>query len=127
MKTKFDLSRFFGARMVAGALTLAAAQFAHAHASPTHQVPPAGAIVAATQNEVAIEFDDSLEPAFSSIDVTDAQGKSVTRGKATVDKANQKHMSVALSALSPGKYTVTWVAVASDGHRTQGHYAFTVK
>ncbi|MGN6665976.1 MAG: copper resistance protein CopC, partial [Trinickia sp.] len=26
-----------------------------------------------------------------------------------------------------GVYTVHWTAVAFDGHRTQGHYAFTVK
>ncbi|WP_180988206.1 copper resistance protein CopC, partial [Burkholderia humptydooensis] len=24
-------------------------------------------------------------------------------------------------------YTVKWVAVATDGHRTQGRYTFTVK
>lgn len=124
---KINLSSISRARILAGALTLAAVQFAYAHAYPTHQVPPAGATVAATQNEVVIDVDDSLEPAFSSIDVTDAQGKSVIRGKSAVDAANRKRMSVALGALSPGKYTVAWVAVAADGHRTQGRYAFTAK
>jgi methionine-rich copper-binding protein CopC len=76
---------------------------------------------------VAIDFDDELEPAFSSISVTDAQGKSVVRDKAVVDPTNAKHMSVALNPLSPGVYAVSWVAVAADGHRTQGHYSFTVK
>ncbi|QCP51984.1 copper resistance protein CopC [Trinickia violacea] len=28
---------------------------------------------------------------------------------------------------APGVYTISWVAVAADGHRTQGHYSFTVK
>ncbi|TKC82991.1 copper resistance protein CopC [Trinickia terrae] len=67
------------------------------------------------------------EPAFSSIAVTDASGKSVVSGKSAVDASNAKHMSVALAALTPGVYTVAWVAVAADGHRTQGHYTFTVK
>jgi methionine-rich copper-binding protein CopC len=102
-------------------------QLAHAHAYPRHQMPGAGATVPTTQKEVAIDFDEGLEPAFSSIAVTDAQGKSVTRDKATIDPADTKHMSVALSALSPGDYSVAWVAVADDGHRTQGHYRFTVK
>lgn len=80
-----------------------------------------------SQKEVAIEFDDGLEPAFSSIAVTDAQGKPVTSAKSLVDSADKKHMSVALNALTPGVYSVAWVAVADDGHRTQGHYSFTVK
>ncbi|MEA3093976.1 MAG: copper resistance protein [Caballeronia sp.] len=106
---------------------LASAQLAHAHAYPQHQEPGAGATVSTSQKEVAIEFDDGLEPAFSSIAVTDAQGKPVTRAKSAVDPADKKHMSVALNALTPGVYSVAWIAVADDGHRTQGHYSFTVK
>jgi copper resistance protein C len=115
------------ARATVAALFIAACQLAHAHAYPKHQSPSAGATVTADQKEVAIDFDDGLEPAFSSITVTDAQGKAVTSGKAQVDASNKKHMSVGLNALTPGVYTVAWVAVADDGHRTQGHYTFTVK
>jgi methionine-rich copper-binding protein CopC len=114
-------------RALLAGFTLACAQLAYAHAYPQHQVPGAGATVGASQKDVSIDFDEGLEPAFSSIAVTDAQGKSVTGAKAAVDPANKKHMSVALNALSPGEYTVAWVAVADDGHRTQGHYTFTVK
>jgi len=114
-------------RLAAGALALAGAQLAWAHAYPTHQQPPAGSTVTTAQNTVVIDFDDALEPAFSSIDVTDPAGKSVISGKATVDAANSKRMSVALDPLTAGKYTVTWIAVAADGHRTTGHYGFTVK
>jgi methionine-rich copper-binding protein CopC len=115
------------ARGLVAALTLTVAQLAHAHAYPTHQAPSAGATVSASQKDVAIDFDDGLEPAFSSITVTDAQGKPVTSGKAVVDPSNNKHMSVTLNPLTPGDYSVAWVAVAEDGHRTQGHYSFTVK
>lgn len=115
------------ARIAVTALMIAACQLAHAHAFPTHQVPGAGATVTTSQKDVAIDFDDGLEPAFSSITVTDAQGKPVTSGKSVVDASNAKHMSVPLSALTPGVYSVAWVAVAADGHRTQGHYHFTVK
>jgi copper resistance protein C len=125
MKTSFlTLS---SARALVAALTLAGAQLAYAHAYPRHQVPGAGTTVPTSQKEVAIDFDEGLEPAFSSIAVTDAQGKSVTSDKATVDSSDHKHMSVALNPLSPGEYSVAWVAVADDGHRTQGHYTFTVK
>ncbi|WP_175856647.1 copper resistance protein CopC [Burkholderia anthina] len=114
-------------RAAAAALLLAGTQLAYAHAYPTHQDPSAGETVTASPKTVAIDFDDALEPAFSSIAVTDAQGHAVTSGKAEVDAANKKHMSVALNPLTPGVYVVAWVAVAVDGHRTQGHDAFTVK
>ncbi|WP_207002368.1 copper resistance CopC family protein [Trinickia mobilis] len=115
------------ARGTVAALLISGCQLAYAHAYPTHQAPGAGSTVPASQRDVAIDFDDGLEPAFSSITVTDAQGKAVTRAKAVVDPSNQKHMSAALSPLTSGVYTVSWVAVAADGHRTQGHYTFTVK
>jgi methionine-rich copper-binding protein CopC len=115
------------ARGLFATLTLTFAHLAHAHAFPTHQAPSAGSTVSTSQKDVAIDFDDGLEPAFSSIAVTDSHGKSVTSNKAVVDSSNSKHMSVALTPLVPGVYTVAWVAVAADGHRTQGHYTFTVK
>jgi hypothetical protein len=115
------------ARGLVAALTLAIAQLAHAHAFPKHEVPAAGATVSSSQNAVAIDFDDGLESKFSAITVTDARGRSVTSGKSVVDPSNAKHMWVALNALTPGVYTVTWVAVAADGHRTEGTYTFTVK
>jgi hypothetical protein len=103
------------------------AQSAFAHAHPKQRTPAAGATVGADQKQVSIEFDDALEPAFSSLKVTDANGKSAITGKSSVDANDKKHMTVALDALKPGVYTVSWVAVAADGHRTQGHYTFTVK
>jgi len=115
------------ARAATAALLLAGSQLASAHAHPQHEVPASGATVAASQHDVAIDFDDALEPAFSSIAVTDAHGNAVTSGKSAVDASNRKHMSVPLNALTPGVYTVAWVAVAEDGHRTHGKYTFTVK
>ncbi|SAL74209.1 copper resistance CopC family protein [Caballeronia telluris] len=114
-------------RGLVAASTLVLAQFACAHAYPRHQSPEAGATVSPAPHEVSIEFDDALEPAFSSITVTDGQGKPVNSGKSAVDAGNKKLMKVALASLAPGSYTVAWVAVADDGHRTQGHYTFTVK
>ncbi|AJZ56290.1 copper resistance CopC family protein [Paraburkholderia fungorum] len=115
------------ARALLAAFALLLAQFAHAHAAPKHQTPAAGATVSAATRKVAIEFDDALEPAFSSIVVTDAHGKPVTDCKSAVDTGNRKLMKVALASLAPGIYTVAWIAVADDGHRTHGHYTFTVR
>jgi methionine-rich copper-binding protein CopC len=115
--------------LVRGALALAfsgVAQFALAHALPRLQQPGPGATVSAP-HEVAIDFGEALEPAFSKLIVTNAQGTQVNTEKSVVAANDRKHMSVALGSLQPGVYKVQWSAVAADGHRTQGHYNFTVK
>jgi methionine-rich copper-binding protein CopC len=99
---------------------------AEAHAHPKSEVPVDGAIVAAPP-EVRIGFDDALEPAFSTITVSDAQGHSVTSTKAELDAASNKVLHLNLPTLVPGVYLVKWVAVSIDGHRTSGMYHFTVK
>ncbi len=115
------------ARAAAGLLLAAVAPLALAHAHPKQRVPDAGATVPIATSSVTIDFDDGLEPAFSSLKVADAAGQSATRGASSVSSSDNKHMSVELAALKPGVYTVNWVAVATDGHRTQGSYSFTAK
>ncbi|WP_250512964.1 copper resistance protein CopC [Caballeronia sp. INDeC2] len=109
------------------ALVLAgSAQLACAHALPKLQQPGPGATVSAP-HDVAIDFGEALEPTFSKLIVTNAQGTQVNTANSTVDASDKKHISVALPDLAPGVYKVQWTAVAADGHRTQGHYNFTVK
>ena len=110
-----------------GALMLGLTQLAVAHALPKQQTPVAGAEVSPAPKEVRILFDDDLEPAFSTITVTDVAGKQVSSTKAAVDAHNKKLMKVALPVLAAGSYKVRWAAVADDGHRTQGYYSFKVK
>ncbi|MFT4069356.1 copper resistance CopC family protein [Paraburkholderia sp.] len=105
-------------------ITLAGA--AVAHVFPQKQEPGAGATVAAPA-QVKVTFDGPLEPAFSSLSVTDAGGRPVTTQKSAVDAQQPAVMTLPLPALAAGHYTVHWVAVASDGHRTHGDYGFDVK
>ncbi|WP_428983514.1 copper resistance CopC family protein [Paraburkholderia phymatum] len=112
---------------IAGGMLLALSPLAaNAHVFPQKQEPGAGATVEAPA-KVVITFDGPLEPAFSSLTVTDASGKQVNTAKSAVDAQQPRVESVALPALPAGKYNVHWVAVASDGHRTHGDYSFNVK
>ncbi|AIO31287.1 copper resistance protein CopC [Burkholderia pseudomultivorans] len=107
------------------AATVSSAAFAHAHVASSD--PAANAALAAAPAAVTIDFTETLEPAFSSIVVVDGDGKTVSDGRARIDAANRKRMTAPLAALGAGAYTVKWVAVATDGHRTQGAYGFSVK
>jgi methionine-rich copper-binding protein CopC len=105
---------------------LAFASTAFAHVFPQTQEPGAGASVTAP-SQVKITFDGPLEPAFSSLTITNAAGKQINADKSLVDAHQPDVITVALPPLQAGRYTVQWVAVASDGHRTHGDYAFEVK
>lgn len=105
---------------------LAFASAAFAHVFPKKQEPGAGATVVSPA-QVRVTFDGPLEPSFSSLTVTDASGKRVNTEKSAVDAHQAALMAVPLPPLAAGHYTVHWVAVASDGHRTHGDYAFDVK
>ncbi len=120
------LGTFLRWSAVVSALCLGTIGQVWAHARPEAQTPAAGAVVSAPQ-EVRITFDEALEPAFSRLIVSDARGRQVTTAKAEVDAITHKTMRVALPALPAGEYQVKWVAVANDGHRTQGSYKFTVR
>lgn len=101
------------------------AQGAWAHAHVVSSDPAAQASVAAPK-AVRVTFDSMLEGALSKLGVVDAQGKPVTQAKAELD-ASRKTLTLSLPALAAGRYQANWVAVASDGHRTQGNIKFSVK
>ncbi|AJY14588.1 copper homeostasis periplasmic binding protein CopC [Burkholderia dolosa] len=123
----FPLAFRLGRRAAAAVLaaTISSAAFAHAHVATSD--PAANATLSAAPAAVTIDFTEPLEPAFSSIVVADGAGRTVSEGRARVDDANRKRMTVPLTAVGAGAYTVKWVAVATDGHRTQGVYRFSVK
>lgn len=72
--------RQFAAHGAAALLLAAVAPLAFAHAHPKQRSPEAGAPVPAATASVSIDFDEGLEPAFSSLKVSDAASASVTRG-----------------------------------------------
>jgi hypothetical protein len=122
----FDFSASTLRALMFGAVALAMSSTAFAHAHLISSVPAANA-EAVAPTDVTIHFTEPLEPAFSRITLADASGKPATADAATVDNADARVMRLALPQLTSGRYAVHWVAVATDGHRTQGDFAFNVK
>lgn len=98
-----------------------------AHVFPDHSDPRVGSTVSTSPPEVRIWFDGDLEPAFSSITVHTADGKTVDKGDSHVAPKDSTLLEVSVPQLPPGEYLVIWNAVARDGHRTTGKYTFTVR
>jgi copper resistance protein C len=94
-----------------------------AHAFLDHASPLVGSTVGSAPHDVALTFTQSLEPAFSTVTVTDANGAEVSEGKAAV---TGNTMRVGLKALGPGSYKVRWHALSVDTHSTEGSFTFHV-
>jgi methionine-rich copper-binding protein CopC len=76
---------------------------------------------------VSVTFSESIEPKFSSLNVTDEQGKQISTASSTPLPNDPKTLTLSLPPLQAGGYLVHWVSVAADGHRMEGEYKFTVK
>lgn len=112
--------------VIPAALAMLVPSNALAHAHPKLMNPAPNSTVAAPK-QVSIEFTEALDPKFSSLQLSGAGGTAVTKTSSSVSKEDPKQMTLDLPALSPAVYVVHWVSVATDGHRLEGSYQFTVK
>jgi len=100
---------------------------AWAHAFLDHAEPKVGSTVGSSPSVIRIWFTQELEPAFSTIEVDDAQRNEVDRKDVHLDNKDKTLLIVTVPQLPDGTYTVIWHVTSVDTHRTQGHFEFTVK
>jgi methionine-rich copper-binding protein CopC len=98
--------------------------FAHTH--PVSMVPAADVTVDPAPDSIVMHFSGGLEPKFSSITLSDSTGHVVNTSVSVVSGDDAKTMTLPLPKLVPGVYTVSWVGVSTDTHRSTGEYKFTV-
>ena len=96
---------------------------AHPHAFLDHASPLVGGTVATAPREVVLTFTQNLEAAFSSVQVTDANGARVDQGKPHI---SGNTMRAGLRSLSSGTYRVRWHVLSVDTHKTEGSFSFRV-
>ena len=115
-------------RFWAGLVSVAAClvgQAAYAHAFLERAVPAVGSEVAQAPAVLQLSFTEGVEPAFSTVAVTDSGGKRVDLGSLSA-QSDGHVLIVPLNALPPGAYAVEWHVTSVDTHKTQGHFSFTV-
>jgi methionine-rich copper-binding protein CopC len=96
---------------------------AEAHAFLDHAEPRVGSTVPTAPRELSLSFTQKLEPAFSSAEVSDANGARVDLGRPSVSASV---MRVRLKPLSSGTYRVRWHVLSVDTHTTEGSFTFQV-
>ena len=120
------VKRLSVARITTLALLMSATS-AWAHAFLDHAEPAVGSTVDVPPTEIKIWFTEKLEQAFSQIQLFDHHGKPVTQNRATVDPSDPSLLTLAVPALAPGEYKVTWKVMSVDTHMTVGNFTFTVR
>jgi copper resistance protein C len=101
-------------------------QAAFAHAFLDRASPAVGSEIVAAPASLSLTFTEPIEPAFSSVQVTDASGGRVDQGSLKT-RDGGRVANIGLKPLSPGVYKVEWHVTSVDTHKTEGHFSFTVK
>jgi hypothetical protein len=108
------------------AVLLIAPAAVRAHAFLDHSDPAVGSTVPTAPGVIHLWFTQEVEPAFSSVTVTDKSGASMNDGSSALDPSNQSELDVKLINLKPGTYTVKWHVLSVDTHTTEGDFTFRV-
>jgi methionine-rich copper-binding protein CopC len=116
--------RFLSTTVSLALLLLVGSVTVHAHALLDRADPRVGSTVSVAPREILLSFSQYLEPAFSTVEVTDASGRRVDEGEPTVDG---KVMRIRLQAIPPGTYRVKWRVLSVDTHTTEGAFSFEVR
>jgi copper resistance protein C len=95
---------------------------AFAHTTVKSSVPAANASVKSVPSAVKLTFTEHLS-ILPKVSVEDAAGNVINSGAATLDGAV---VTQPVTPTAAGKYTVKWSAVAPDGDRSTGSFAFTL-
>jgi copper resistance protein C len=105
---------------------LAVAPSAFAHAHPKTMVPAPDSTGPAP-SKISITFSEAVEPKFSSIKLTNVEGKIADSETSSPVPGDPTTITLAVPSLPAGTYVVHWVNVSVDGHHLQGSYKFTVR
>jgi len=116
--------RFLPLLLAAGLWTASTAPAA-AHGLLEGSDPPAGASLSEAPRRVVLRFTEPVDPQFSTAIVLDRDGQQVSRDVAV--SADRRQMTVTLTAVGQGVYTVKWRALwPLDGHTTSNFFVFAV-
>jgi len=105
---------------LAASLLFLAAATAHAHAHLTSSDPGEGS-TGKSPGQIVLTFSEPARLTALSLQRKDGETR-----KLTLPTTTAARLSIPLSSLAPGSYTLEWRALGGDGHITSGAVHFTV-
>jgi methionine-rich copper-binding protein CopC len=98
-----------------------------AHAIVVRTSPPQGGEASGNIGKVDVWYDAGIRDSLAALAVVNEAGERVDKKDAAIDSADPAHVSVGVSAMTSGKYTVRYRALSADGHMVSGTWDFQVK
>jgi methionine-rich copper-binding protein CopC len=98
-----------------------------AHAYLIKSVPAQRAVLYHVPAKIQLWFNERLEPRYSSLTLSAADGKIVEIGKVEVSADDPKQLTAMLKLLPAGLYVIKYRVLSVDGHVVQDQFPFTVK
>ena len=98
-----------------------------AHAIIVKTSPPQGGVAAGNIGKVDVWYDAGIRDSLAALAVVSAAGERVDKRDAAIDASDPAHVSVSVSPMIPGKYTVRYRALSADGHMVSGAWEFDVQ
>jgi copper resistance protein C len=114
---------FWGALLAVTCL-FTASQLAFAHAVLIASTPKIHGTMHGPSIDVDLKFNSRVDGTRSSLSLVMPSGTVQPLG---LEKQTAPNELGAHAQLSPGKYTLRWTALATDGHITRGEVPFTVE
>jgi len=114
-----------GLVIVVAALLLLVPRSAWAHAILVHSTPALNATVEGPDVAVEMKFSSRVDGARSTVLLSTSDGKS--KPLALEHQSSPDTLTTRVTHLDPGKYSIQWQVLATDGHVTRGEIPFHVK
>lgn len=114
---------FFGMSLLMMCLFVSS-QLAFAHAILVSSTPKIHGTVHGPSVDVDLKFNSRVDGTRSSLSLVMPDGGAQSL---TLEKQGAPNGLNAHAQLTPGKYTLRWTALATDGHITRGEIPFTVE
>ena len=120
-----SIRKIVASMCLAGNFVLQMGDPAYAHAHLNAEIPAADSTGTAPQS-LTLGFTEAVVVKLTGVVVTGPKGNVIETGNVALSD-DGKTLTVPLKIeLVPGRYSVTWHALAVDGHKTHGVYRFTV-
>jgi methionine-rich copper-binding protein CopC len=120
-------ARLRRAALILATLAAGLPVLAHAHASLVKSAPAQRSTLYRAPASIQLWFNERLEAKYSSLSLADAEGKPVETGPVGVGPEDPRRLSATVKDLAPGRYTVKYRVLSTDGHIVENQFSFTVR
>jgi methionine-rich copper-binding protein CopC len=118
------MRRLLALALLCGLALLLGTGVASAHTRLLSSDPADGTSLDTGPDRVSLEFNESMQPGFSTITVVGADGTQFQTGDVTADGDS---VSIGVSPLgAAGRYEIGYRVISEDGHPVTGSVAFTL-